>query len=333
MKHVYGSLLAAALLLVGAASAARAAAPIEVGYMPIIPDAQAFVVLGGATAHDPLAGTHLVEFQDGPTIVQALLAGQLDVAYVGIGPAMVARGKGADIRIVASNIVDQINLLALGDLAPYFANGDPATAFARFAAAKGRKPVITTFARGSTPTAVLEHWLRDMAHVDPDSYRIVYQGAAQAQQALLVGAVDAATVPEPAASIVMARRPGARIVVPGSQMFPDQPGAVLLVRQQLINRDPAWVQALVDAQVEATRLLNDQPQKVLPAVQKYVGGGRLPAKVVLDALRRSHFEANPHRILSSTQRMHDFQVQTGVLHGKLDAAGLFDTSFYDHVGR
>ncbi|HEX7381938.1 MAG TPA: ABC transporter substrate-binding protein [Nevskiaceae bacterium] len=332
MRHVYGSLLGAALLLVGATAGARAAAPVEVGYMPIIPDAQAFVVLGGETAANPLAKTHLVEFQDGPAIVQALLAGQLDVAYVGIGPAMVARTKGADIRIVASNIVDQINLLALGDLAPYFADGEPATAFARFAAAKGRKPVITTFARGSTPAAVLEHWLKDVAHVDPASYRIVYQGAAQAQQALLVGAVDAATVPEPAASIVMARRPGAKIVVPGSRMFPDQPGAVLVVRQRLIDRDPTYVQELVDAQVAATRLLNEQPQKVLPAVQKYVGGGRLPANVVLAALRRSHFEANPHRILASTQRMRDFQVQTGVLKGKLDVTRLFDTRFYDHVG-
>ena len=312
---------------------AHAASTTEVGYMPIIPDSQVFVVLGGQTAQNPLAHTKLIEFQDGPEIVQALLAGQLDAAYVGIGPVMVARSKGADLKVVATNIISQISFLALGDLAPYFKDGSPQTAFERFAKDKGHKPVITTFPRGSVPDIVLQYWLHQVLKVSPDSVSVIYQGAAQAQQALLTGAVDGAAILEPIISTVLARQPDAQVVADGSTMFPNQPGAVLAVREKLIQQNPALVQQLVAAQVQATQLLRDEPDKVAPAVQKYVGGGRLSPQIVLASLKRSHdqFSADPHRILKATQEMYDFQRQMGTLKGTLDVASLFDTQFYDHL--
>ncbi|WP_291769483.1 ABC transporter substrate-binding protein [Castellaniella sp.] len=326
-------LLFLTMLLASSMAGAQATTTTEVGYMPIIPDSQTFVVLDHQTRDNPLANTKLIEFQDGPEIVQALLAGQLDVAYVGIGPVMVARSKGADLKVVATNIVSQISFLALGDLAPYFSNGAAQTAFERFAKDKGRKPVITTFPRGSVPDIVLQYWLQNVLKVSPDSVRVIYQGAAQAQQALLTGAVDGAAILEPIISTVLARQPDAKVVADGSVMFPDQPGAVLAVREKLIQQNPAFVQKLVAAHVQATGLLRDDPEKVAPAVQKYVGGGRLPAPIVLAALKRSHdqFSADPHRILKATQDMYDYQKKLGTLQGKLDVQGLFDTQFYDRL--
>lgn len=330
---VFSRLVGVVALLVALAGMAQAADKIEVGYMPIVPDAQVFVILEGLAGDNPLKDTKLIEFQNGPAIVQALLAGQLDVAYVGIGPAMVARSKGADLRVVAGNIINQINLLALGDLAPYFAEGDAATAFARFTKDHGRKPVITTFPRGSVPDTVLQYWLKNKLHVSSDSLQIIYQGAAQAQQALLTGAVDGAAILEPITSNVLVHQPKARVVATGSALFPDQPGAVLLVRQQLIDKHPDYVKKLVAAQLVATRKLRDHPEDVVAAVQKYVGGGRLPAKVVLAALKRTGngFEANPHEILKGTQRMYEFQRKQGTLRNTLDVNALFDMHFYDQL--
>jgi NitT/TauT family transport system substrate-binding protein len=332
MSSFHRFFLAAALAL-SCVTSAQAASQLEVGYMPIIPVSQAFVVLDKQTAQDPLKDAKLIEFQNGPEIVQALLAGQLDVAYLGIGPAMVAHSKGADIRVVATNIVNQISLLALGDLAPYFKNGSAATAFARFTKDKGRKPVITTFPRGSVPDTVLQYWLRNILKVSPDSVKIIYQGAAQAQQALLTGAVDGAAILEPIISTVISRQPDAKVVASGSSMFPNQPGAVLVVREKLIKQNPSYVQQLVAAHVQATQLLHDKPEQAASSVQKFVGGGRLPLNVVLQALKnsRENFVADPHQIVKSTQAMHDFQVTMGTLQGKLDVGSLFDTQFYDHL--
>jgi NitT/TauT family transport system substrate-binding protein len=310
---------------------------LEIGYMPIIPVSQAFILLESDTLSEAgISAPALIQFQNGPAIVQALLAGQLEVAYLGIGPAMVARAKGADIKVVAANIVEQISLVALGELASYFSSGDAATAFARFKADKGRKPVISTFPQGSVPETVLQYWLRNQlglsAQEIADNIDIIYQGAAQVQQSLMTAAVDGAAILEPIVSIVLDRNNEAQVIVSGSEMFPNQPGAVLVVRQSFIDERPELVKALVKAHIESTKQLRETPSNVATAVGKYVGGGRLPAAIVLTALERSknQFQADPNSIIDGTRIMRDFQTELG-LNVEVDLGSLFDTSFYDKL--
>ena len=323
------TLLAFLLVLPGVGS--RAAERLEIGYMPILPVSQLFVALEEGWLEEAGIDPDLVQFQNGPAMVQAILAGQLDVAYFGIGPAMVARGRGADIRVVASNIVEQISIVALGDLAPYFETGPAHTAFARFTADHGRKPVISTFPRGSVPETVLQFWLRRQLGIDPGEVEIVFQGAAQVQQSLLTGAVDGAAILEPVVTIVTARRPEARVVASGSDLFPDQPGAVLAVRETLIGDAPETVAALVSAHDRATRLLRNDPARAAGSVARWVGGGRLDPAIVETAIRRSgqSFVADPGRIVAATKVMHDFQSEIGTLKQPVDLEALFETRFYD----
>ncbi len=313
--------------------AAFSAPALEIGYLPILPDAQLFVALenGSLQAKDAPA-PKLVQFQSGPALTQALIAGQLDVAYVGIGPALVARAKGADIKVVASNIVEQVNVVALGALAPYFASGDPATAFARFAKDKGRKPVIASYPKGAVPEAALQYWLRNKLKVDLSNVELIYQGEAQIQQSLLTGAIDGAAILEPTVSTVLARVPESRVVARGSQLFPKQPGAVLLVREKLIKDHPEAVQQLVNAHIATTELLKTSPEKTAAYVQKYVGGGRLERDLIEKAIRNSHdqFVADPHAIIDATAELQTFQAELGAVQAPtVDVKTLFDTSFYD----
>lgn len=330
MRALISILLAGVL---GCSSASIVAAePLELGYMPIIPVSQAFVALEtGSLDEVGIKDPELIQFQNGPAMVQALLAGQLDIAYLGIGPAMVARAKGADIKVVASNIVEQISLVTLGELTPYFESGDPATAFSRFAADKGRKPVITTFPVGSVPETVFQYWLRKQLRIDSAQVEVIYQGAAQVQQSLLTGAVDGAAILEPVVSISLDRLPDARVVASGSQMFPKQPGAVLVVREALINEHPELVQALVAAHADVSRLLREHPEQAVDAVRRYVGGGRLSAAIVQRALENSssHFIDDPRAIIDGTRAMRDFQAEIGTLKAQVNLNELFDTRFYE----
>ena len=315
------------------ASSASQGVATEIGYMPILPDAQLFVGLKSGALAKAGIQPKLVSFQNGPAIVQALASGQLDIAYFGIGPTMVARAKGADIRVVASNIVEQISFVALGELAPYFDNGDPETAFARFKADHGRPAKVSTFPIGSVPQTVMQYWLQNSLHSDGSDVQLVYQGASQVQQALLTGAVDGAAILEPVVSIVQKRRPEARVVASGADMFENQPGAVLAVRAAYLKAHPDVVARLVAAHIQATEALNQQTPAAIDAVAEYVGGGRVPRDVIQTAIAHSagHFVANPHRIMQATQRMYDFQRQQGTLSADLDIPSLFDSSFYDQL--
>ncbi|WP_420550743.1 ABC transporter substrate-binding protein [Litorivicinus lipolyticus] len=325
MKPLFSIAAAAALTL----SSWVSADPLEVGYMPILPVAQLFVGVeqGALTTLAPDA--KLIQFQNGPAMVQALLGGQLDIAYLGIGPAMVARAKGADIKVVASNIVEQISFVAQPELVAAFASGDRAGAFARFTETHGRAPIIATFPRGSVPETVLQYWLQNGLGIDDSGIQIVHQGAAAVQQSLLTGAVDGAAILEPVVSTTLARVKGAEVIAAGAELFPNQPGAVLVVREGLIAANPALVRAWVADHAAATEALRNDPAAA-NAVQKYVGGGRLPMALVETALVRSQasFVADPRAIVDGTRVMHDFQASQGTLKAKVDLDALFDLQFY-----
>ena len=305
----------------------------QIGYMPILPDAQLFVNLENGRLDKAGIEPDLVSFQNGPAMVQALASGQLDIAYFGIGPTMVARGKGADIRVVAANIVEQISFVALAPLAGYFESGPADTAFARFAEAEGRKAKISTFPIGSVPQTVFDYWRINTLGIDDSALQMVYQGASQVQQSLLTGAVDGAAILEPVVSIVQSRNEAARVIASGGELFENQPGAVMAVRADYLKAHPDVVERLVAAQIDATRALNAGDKAAVSAVAKYVGGGRLPRKIIETAVAHSkgHFVADPHRIIDATKRMYEFQRAQGTLTGNLDIGALFDTSFFDAV--
>jgi NitT/TauT family transport system substrate-binding protein len=336
MKRLFSS-AASALLGLGFALCgiqSAIAAPLEVGYMPIIPDAQLFVTLEQGTFPKDGGAPKLMQFQSGPAMVQALLAGQLDIAPVGIGPALVARSKGVDIKVVASNIVEQVSLVALGNLAPYFASGDQATAFARFAKDKGRQAVIASYPKGAVPEAALQYWLRNRIRADMSGLKLIYQGESQIQESLLTGAIDGAVILEPTTTLVLNKAPKSKVIARGADLFPKQPGAVLLVREKVLREQPALVKALLTAHIAATKMLENDPAKAAPMVQKYVGGGRLPVKLVEQAIHNSkgQFVADPNSIIPATLALQKFQAETGTLSGPaVDVPKMFDTSFYDAI--
>lgn len=320
----------AGLALVMVPVTGASAETIEVGYMPILPVSQLFVTLKDGAFERAGLEVELVEFPNGPAMVQALLAGQLDVAHLGIGPALVARARGADIKVVAASIREQVSFVALPELAAAFEGGDAATAFERFEAEAGRPARIATFPTGSVPDTVLQYWLREGLEVDPASIDIVFQGAAQVQQALLTGAVDGAAILEPIVTTTLNRVEGAAVVASGAELFPDQPGAVMAVREGLIEDNPEAVAALVAAHDAATDVLNSDPDAAVDAVADYVGGGRLPRETVLAALERSagSFVADPDAIREGTRSMRDFQAELGTLKVEVDLDALFDASHY-----
>ena len=327
----------AALVLAIASWGSAQAEPVkvEIGYMPILPVSQLFVSEGEGWLVEAGIEASFVQFQQGPAMVQALSAGQLDIAYFGIGPAMVARANGVDIKVVASNIVEQISFVARGQLPAFFAEAsDPAAALAAFHEATGRPVRIATFPEGSVPDTVLRYWLIEQIGADLDDVEVLYMGSSQVQQALLTEAVDAASILEPVVTLVTQQLDDAEVIVAGGEMFPDQPGAVLAVREGLIEAHPELVQRLVGVHVRATEVLRNDVARAAPHVRFWVSGDRLPLETVVTAIERSRdsFQADPTAIQASTRVMHDFQRAQGILGTEVPLDELFDVRFFTDLG-
>jgi NitT/TauT family transport system substrate-binding protein len=306
---------------------------LEVGYMPILPVAQLFVMEGEGWTKEAGLNLELTRFSSGPVMVQALASGELDIMYFGIGPAMVARANGVPIKVLASSIQEQIGLVARGDFALAFEDNDAAQAIARFTEEQGRKPKIATFPRGSVPDTVLRYWLIEQLGVGLEAVDIIGMGADRVQQVLLAGAVDAASTLEPILTTVQERDASARVVVRAAEMLPGQPGAVLAARESTLAEHPEAMRKFMALHLQATDLLLDEPKRAAPHVREFVGRRLIDLATVEAALSSpsSNYISDPHVIREGTRRMHDFQLSQGTLRKEVDLDTLFNTRLFDEI--
>lgn len=330
--RVIASWVAALLPLCFLASETQAVTTLNVGYVPILPMSQLYVMEGEGWAKAAGLTLNKTPFAEGPAIVKALEKGELDVAYFGIGPALVSRANGVDIRVVASNVIEQVALVVRGDLALYMLR-NPQTGLARFRSHTHRKAKLATFSKGSVPDTVLRHWMSKVAKLGEDLAEIVPMGADRVQQALLSGDVDGASILEPVITLVLAQDRSAKVILTGGEMMPDQPGSVLAVRGELSRKKPKVVQKLVDLHVRATEFLILEPQRAAKHVQAALGEKNISLDLAQRAITSPYgkFVADPYRIRASTARMHDFQREIGVLKVPVLLDDLFEMRFFDAV--
>ena len=205
--RVWGAAAVLLWMLVGPVSATE----LRVGFIPVLGVAQLFVIEG--EGWDQKAGFEIVptQFESGPAMISALASGTLDAAYSGIGPMMVAQTRGLDVRVVAACATGEVAVVARGRLAG-LSGGNVAAALAAFKAMEGRPARIASQPAGSMPDTVLRYWLETVAKADPTTYDILGMGIEQTQQALLAGAVDAASVREPTVTLVLMRDPEAKVL-------------------------------------------------------------------------------------------------------------------------
>ena len=179
---------------------ANAATDVRVGFIPVVGAGQFFVIDGEGWARD--AGLNLkTQFESGPAMISALASGTLDAYYGGIGPIMVASARGID-KVYAATAIEEMTFVGRAD---FGAQPDAATAagFKAFAERQGRPVKIAT--QPPVPDTVLRYWLQNVIKADPATYQITAMGIEATQQALLAGAVDAATIREP--TLTVARDP------------------------------------------------------------------------------------------------------------------------------
>ncbi|WP_148219784.1 ABC transporter substrate-binding protein [Azospirillum sp. B510] len=331
-------LLAGAVILgAGAAAAslsppASAATGLRVGYIPIIPMTQLYVITGEGWAGDAGLSLQTTSFQSGPAMIQALASGTLDIAYVGIGPAMIARSKGVRLKVVAANVIDQVALIGRGPLVKAMtAATTPAEGIKAFRATTGRRPKIGSLPVGSVPDTVLRYWMAEIAHIAADEVEIVGMGEQPLQQALLTGAIDGASILEPILTLVQSRLQDAAIIAKAGSMFPKQPGAVLVVTEDAIARNRDAVAALVKLHIRATAFAKSNPDRTAELVTDIIGKGLVEREVMRAALTSgaTTFIDDPRVILDSTKRMQAFQQTLDQISEPVDIDSLFDFSFHD----
>lgn len=330
------ALSVAAALSLSAATVRAEPVSVHVGVIPVIGGAPFFVANGEGWLRDAGLDVSVKTFDSGPNIIQAAVSGGIDVYVAGVAPVAVGRTKGIDFRVVAAEAVDENVLVAGPALQGYLKPGtDAASAFKAFHTEKGRPAKIATQPPGSVPYANLLYWLNEVKKVDPADVQVVPIGIDATQQAVLAGAVEAATVREPTLTIIQKRNPAITLLASGEELFPGQPGTVVAVYGPFAEKHPEAVKALVKAIARAIDELQNAPDKAVPHIEAALSRGIVDRETLRKALGSPavHFVGDPNAIKSATKALLAYQIKLGSLSKAPPIDELIDAKFYEGAAK
>jgi NitT/TauT family transport system substrate-binding protein len=248
------SLLAVGCDRSGSTSVGDAASLKEVrlGYFANVTHAQAVLgVSTGEFAQAVAPATLKTQvFNAGPSLIEALFAGQLDIGYVGPSPALTgfAQSGGTKVRIVAGAAANGILIVARKD-----------SGIVKLEDLRGRK--VATPQKNNTQDIAARHYVLSVLKQDSDEN---IKAIANADQAALMarGEIDAAWVPEPWGSRLMAET-GAVLVGKEEDLWPDKMVnlTVVVTTPEFLAAHPDVVEKVLRVHCQWTQRLSADPTK------------------------------------------------------------------------
>ncbi|MFN2297695.1 MAG: ABC transporter substrate-binding protein [Anaerolineales bacterium] len=330
----YRMLFIGALLLAAGCGSAADTPPgtvaLRVGYFPNITHSQALIGLARGDFQDALGEEVVIQptmFNAGPSVIEALFAGQIDLSYIGPNPAIngFIKSEGEALRIVCG---------ATSGGAAFVVRADSGIRTADDLA--GKK--LASPQMGNTQDVALRTYLlangmktREQGgdvEVVPTSNPLILD-------MLRLGEIDGAWVPEPWASRL--------IIEGGGELFLDerdlwtQTGGAFITAQIIVSTKfftahPEVVKDWIRAHVEITQWELEHPadaRELLNAEIEKFTGKRLPAEVLTMAWGRMTVTWDP--ISASLFQSAQYAYEAGFLKEKPDLDGIYDLNLLDLV--
>jgi len=296
---------------------------VRIGYFANLTHAQAVLGVASGDYARAVAPAKLETrlFNAGPSLIEALFAGEIDIGYVGPGPVISAqaRSKGQGIRVVAGGAANGVALVVRKD--------SGITSLAQLA---GRR--LATPQLGNTQDISARHYLsqvlghRDLGSVTPID---------NAQQAALFSRneLDAAWVPEPWGQVLIAQT-GATLLAEEKDLWPEKEFVLTLVvtTPEFLAKHPDSVERLLRAhRVWTERLARDPSTYASPLGDALFGltGKRLDGSILKAALGRVKFTDDPNG--SSLKAFASWTHDLGFERYAVDMSDLVDTKILQQL--
>lgn len=300
---------------------------IRVGYFPNITHAQAMVGLENGTFQAELGTTNIetYTFNAGPAEIEALFAGQIDLAYIGPSPALngFVQSYGEALRIVSGSMSGGAAFVVQPELAEaYRTQGDSAFVGKTFASPQ----------QGNTQDVSLRHYFSERNLLD----QVTISPMANADQISLFAQdqLDGSWVPEPWASRLVSEA-GAEVLVDERDLWEN--GAfsttVVIVSTEFLEAHPTAVEAWLKGHVAVTDWINEHPTEAQAMVNTEIEeltGAALDATVLANAWERLDPSYAPNQ--SSIDAFRATATDLGFIEpGSLDFTTLYDFTILNQI--
>lgn len=258
------------------------------------------------------------QFPTGAPEMQAMMSGDLDVAYVGAAPVVAALSQepGLDAKIVTPVQINGSSLV----LRPEYEYESPEDL-------KGL--TIATFPPGTIQDTLLKNWLSENGLDVETDVRVLGMTPGDAVTAISAKRVDAVFLPHPSPTVVE-REGNGRTIVQSGEMEANHSCCVLVVSGELIREHPDIVEQIVRTHIKATEY---NQANVDEAAQIYSNKTTEDLETVRTSLEEWDGEwiTDPALIESSAVNYSNTQYELGIIPKSLTREDIFDTSFYEKV--
>ncbi|MFG2596435.1 aliphatic sulfonate ABC transporter substrate-binding protein [Streptomyces sp. NPDC048462] len=292
---------------------------VKIGYFPNLTHATALVGVQEGIIAKELGGTEVKAstFNAGPSEIEALNAGSIDIGFIGPSPSIngFTKSKGKSLRIIGGSasggvklVVNPKKIKTLDDL-------------------KGKK--IATPQLGNTQDVAFLNWISEKGwKVDARSGKgdvsVVRTDNKVTPDAYRSGSIDGAWVPEPTASKLVEQ--GAKVLLDESTLWPGNKFVItnIIVSQKFLDQHPDVVEAVLHGSVNTNKWINANPDKAKAsanAALKTLSGKELPADVIDPAWKSIQFTDDPLAATLDTEAKH--AVKAGLLD-ETDLTGIYD---------
>lgn len=318
--RILSAICAAILAVCGLSSCSKQQSNVvRIGHFPNISHAQALVAHNlsrqGKGWFEQRVGKDVeiqwALFNAGPSAMESLLSGAVDVTYVGPSPAInaFARTGGEDVRIIAGSADGGASLVV-----------NPKKNIKKPSDFKGKR--IGTPQLGNTQDVACRAWLAEhgmnVTLTGGDAFVIATPNPEQLQL-FRSGSLDAVWTVEPWVTRLVDEA-GGKIYLQQN----DTVTTVLVAGQKILKERPEFIKKLVAAHEELTRWINENPQeaqKLVHAELQALTGGKISLDLVKKAWPRLIFtsQMNPKGL----QDFVDSAYKSKLLKNKVDVKNLF----------
>ncbi|MFD8223102.1 ABC transporter substrate-binding protein [Streptomyces massasporeus] len=292
---------------------------VKIGYFPNLTHATALVGVQEGLLQKELGGTTIKPstFNAGPSEIEALNGGSIDIGWIGPSPAIngFTKSNGKNLRIISGSASGGVKLVVNPDKIKTVDD------------LKGKK--IATPQLGNTQDVAFLNWAAEQGwKVDPHSGKgdvsVVRTDNKVTPDAYKSGSIDGAWVPEPTASKLVAE--GGKVLLDEATLWPDKKFVItnIIVRQQFLEEHPDVVEAVLRGSVKTNAWINANPEKAKASANEALAklsGKALPADVIDPAWKSVTFLDDPLAATLNTEAEH--AVKAGLLE-KPNLKGIYD---------
>lgn len=332
-----GTLLVAGLAtaLVSEPAVAREKIVVRVGHFPNITHAQGLI--GHALSRqgrgwfEQRLGTNVLVqwfvYNAGPSAMEAIFAGSLDLTYVGPNPAINAymRARGKEVRIVAGACSGGAALVV-----------QPDGRIKTDADFRGKR--IGTPQLGNTQDVAARAWLQSKGYrVKLTGSDVLVVPTANPDQLTLFrnGALDAVWTVEPWVTRLVLEARG-QVYLEEKSLWPQTDGRYvtthLVSRLRFAKEQPALLKKCLAAHIELTQWIGEHPaeaKKLLNDEIKAETGHALPEQVLARAWEKIELTWDPLR--ESLFKCAEDAYRIGLLKNKPELSGIYDLQLLNEV--